>query len=300
MGSGKKYGLFALVCAIFGTTFLAIRLGLEAGASPLFYASLRFLSAGILMTAGLFAAGRLSLRGARRLAARSVVLSLFLTVGTFGLMFLAQTRVDSGLMARLDAVGPLFTALFAALLLGKRLSAVHAAAFALGTAGTFLMAGPSAAASLPHLAAAAGSVVLYAAGNALYPRLFSREEDPVAVSALQTLAGGLVLFVLALLFEKPAFPAAALGPLLWLILAGSVVAHTATLILVREAGPVFASAWLYVAPAVATVAGFLVLDERVSLAGLAGTGLALAGVFAMDRAEGAVQPAARRRGKAAA
>jgi type IV secretory pathway VirB3-like protein len=89
-----------------------------------------------------------------------------------------------------------------------------------------------------------GSVVIYAAGNAVYPRLFGSDDDPVAVSALQTLIGGLILLAAAPVLEAPVFPMAALAPLLYLAIAGSVVAHTATLILVRDAGPVFASSWL--------------------------------------------------------
>ena len=285
MRTRKTYALFALVCAIFGTTFLAIRLGLEAGASPLFYAGIRFVIAGTVLALFLLLSGRITLRKAWSLAPRSALLSLFLTVGTFGLMFVAETRVDSGLMARLDATGPLFTAVFATFFLGKRLTIAHALAFVLGMAGTLLMASPAALAGGPYLAAAMGSVVIYAAGNALYPRLFGTEDDPVVVSALQTLIGGLILLAAAPLLEVPVFPMTALAPLLYLAFAGSVVAHTATLILVRDAGPVFASSWLYVAPAVATFAGFLVLGESVTVAALAGTALALGGVLVMDKAE---------------
>jgi drug/metabolite transporter (DMT)-like permease len=285
MKTRKTWALFALVCAIFGTTFLAIRVGLDAGAPPLFFAALRFVSAGLLLTGVLAATGRLGFASVRALAGRSAVLSLFLTVGTFGFMFVAETKVDSGLMARLDATGPLFTAVFAALFLGKRLSPAHYGAFLLGTAGTVLIAEPSSLADPLYLAAAAGSVVTYAAGNALYPRLFSPSDDPLAASALQTLFGGLALLAASLLLETPAFPAAAFPALLWLVLAGSVVALTATLVLVRDAGPVFASGWLYVSPAVATFAGALILGEPVTAPGIAGTGLALAGVFLLDRAE---------------
>ncbi len=285
MKTRKTWALFALVCAIFGTTFLAIRLGLDAGASPLFFASIRFVLAGGLLTAGLIVSGRLSPRALPALLPRAAILSLFMTVGTFGCMFVAETRVDSGLMARLDATGPLITALLASLFLGKRISAPHLPAFALGMAGSLLIASPAAGAEPVFLAAAAGSVVSYAAGNAVYPRLFRRGENPAAVNALQSLVGGILLLIAALVFEQPAFPAAALGPLLWLVVAGSMVAHTSTLVLVRDAGPVFASSWLYVSPCVATAAGALVLGEKVALPGLAGTLLALAGVFLLDRAE---------------
>jgi len=285
MRSKKTWMLFALVCAIFGTTFLAIRLGLDAGASPLFFASLRFVIAGTLLSAALLGTGRLSPRVALSIAPRAAALSLFLTVGTFGCMFIAETRVESGLMARLDASGPLVTALFASIFLGARLSVVHALAFALGMVGSLFIASSAAAAEAPYLAAAAGSVVLYAAGNALYPRLFRSDEDPLAISALQSLIGGIVLLAAALVFEAPVFPSAAIGPLLWLVVAGSIVAHTAVLILVRDAGPIFASSWLYASPCVATLAGAIVLGEKTTPLGIIGMGLALGGVFLLNRTE---------------
>ena len=285
MQTPKTYALFALVCAIFGTTFLAIRTGLDAGASPLFYAGLRFVIAGLVLSVALFASGRLTFCAAISLAPRAALLSGFLTVGTFGCMFVAETRIDSGLMARLDTAGPLLTALFAAMFLGKRLRPAHGLAFILGSAGSFFIASPAALAEPAFLVAAIGSVLFYAAGNAIYPLLFRARENPVAVSALQTLIGGIVLLAAAPLLETPAFPAAAFGSLLWLALAGSVVAQTATLVLIRDAGPVFASSWLYVSPAVATVAGALLLGEPFTALGLAGTAAALAGVFVMDRAE---------------
>lgn len=291
MRTRKTWLLFALVCAVFGTTFLAIRLGLDAGASPLLFAGLRFVSAGVVLSFLLAAAGRFPIRRALSDLPRAALLSLFLTVGTFGFMFVAETRVSSGLMARLDSTGPLFTALFAAAFLGRRFTRLHAAAFALGAAGTALIADPAVAADPAYLAAAGASVLLYAAGNALYPRLFPGDADPLSASALQSLVGGVLLLAIALAVETPAFPAAAIGPLLYLSLAGSVFAHTAALVLVRDAGPVFASSWLYVAPAIATCAGAVVLGERISAAGVAGTALALGGVFLLDRAE--TRPAGR-------
>jgi drug/metabolite transporter (DMT)-like permease len=286
MSRRRIYGLFALVCLIFGSTFLAIRIGLDEGASPLFFAALRFVSAGGCMLALLLLTKRTSFTRLRPLLLRSAVLSLFLTVGTFGCMFIAETRVDSGLMARLDGAGPIVTAVFAAVLLGKKLNLRHGMAFVTGSAGVLLMAAPAASRSEPFfLAMAMASVVLYAAGNAVYPRLFRHEEDTVTVSALQSFVGGILLLVAALMLEDIAFTSAAVPALLYLIVGGSIVAHTATLVLVREAGPVFASGWLYAAPVAATALGALVLGEGVGASDFLGILLALGGVFLLNRAE---------------
>ncbi len=285
MQKNKIYSLFILVCLIFGSTFLAISLGLQAGASPLFYAAIRFTAAGMIMLILLRIFRRINLDEIKSLLFRSLILSLFMTVGTFGCMFIAQTSVDSGFMARLDSTGPLITALFASLFLGKKLSIYHFIAFILGMAGSFLIASPAIEAKPLYFAIAAGSVILYAAGNAIYPLLFSREDDTVLISALQSLTGGLILMIIALAFETVSFTSEAIFPLLYLVIGGSIIGHTATLVLVREAGPVFASAWLFVAPAVATLLGFIVLNEAVSVSSITGTVLTLSGVFILDKAE---------------
>lgn len=285
MGNYKKYGLFVLVCFIFGNTFLAISLGLRAGASPLYFAATRFFSAGVLMLIPLILLKKASLRTIRNLFLRSFILSLFLITGTFGLMFIAQTRVDSGFMARLDATGPLITAFLAAMLLRKKLNWIHIAALLLGTAGTFLIASPASGADPLYLLAAAGSVVFYALGNILYPLLFTEKEDPVLISALQNIFGGLVLGIAAFATGSTELPKTVLGPLLYLIIAGSIIAQTGTLILVKTAGPVFASGWLYVAPVIATLSGVLVLNEAISVEGITGTLLALGGTFLLGKAE---------------
>ena len=285
MRNRKIYILFVLVCTLFGTTFLFISLGLKAGASPLFFAAIRFTAAGGIMLSALLLSRRVSPGTVRSMAGRGIIFSLFMTVGTFGCMFLAQTRVDSGFMARFDATGPLVTAVFAAICLGKKISAKHYTAFILGTAGGFFIASPTARAEPVYLIFAAGSVLLYAAGNVLYPLLFSDTEDPILVSAIQSFSGGLILLGTAVATERLQFPPAAIVPLLYLIFGGSIIGHTAVLVLVRDAGPVFASGWLYVAPVIATALGGLALDEPITASGILGMVLALAGVFVLNRAE---------------
>ncbi len=302
MKTRKSIALFTVICGIFGTTFLAISLGLDAGASPLFFAGIRFTCAGLILFCIVLARGGVSRPGFAgvfprlfALLPRSVLLSLFLTVGTFGCIFIAQTRVDSGFMARLDATGPLVTAALSFLFLAKRFNVLHALALILGTVGTLLIVVPGVPSlpsggqamleGWPFVLMAIGSVIFYAAGNAVYPLLFASHDDPIEVSALQTLSGGGLLLVLSVITEHPVLPVAALGPLLYLILAGSVVAQTATLILVRDEGPVFASMWLYVAPPIASIAGALVRHEALAPGGLLGMILAMAGVTLMTWAE---------------
>lgn len=280
------YSLFALECTIFGTTFLMIRIGLLAGASPFFYAGIRFLLAGILLLGTLVVTRKSDFRSLLRISLRSAFISIFLTTATFGCMFWAESRIESGYMARLDAAGPVITAIFAAALTRTSIGRLQLAGFIAGTVGVFLLASRIDSGADPAgVVAAIGSVVSYAVGMALYPRLFDDHVDPLSVNALQMTIGGALLLLIAPFSEKISLPTtpAVLLPLLYLVVAGSMVAHTVNLLVIRNLGAVFASSWLYVAPPLASAAGALFLGESVGAKEGIGTLLALAGCFLISK-----------------
>ena len=52
---------FTVMCLVFGTTFLAIKIGVEAGMPPFLSAGLRFVIAGALMFTWMWMKGKVSL-----------------------------------------------------------------------------------------------------------------------------------------------------------------------------------------------------------------------------------------------
>jgi drug/metabolite transporter (DMT)-like permease len=299
MKSKSVYAVFCLVCAIFGTTFLAIKVGVAAGAPPFLFAGMRFASAGAVLTLGLLASGRASLRSLAALAPRAALLSLLYIVVNFGATFWAEQYISSSAAAQIDAAGPIASALLSSLFLGKRLKAAHGLGIAAGFAGVWLVvrgaAGAGAtgggaspgdlglAASLVMLAGAIG----FAGASILYKRLFDDSADPISVNAINMLSGGVGLIVVACLAGQTSFPVgrASLGALLYLIVVGSLVGHSANLWLVKKAGPLFTSSWSYVSPVIATAFGALALGERVSAWSAAGAALTLFGVYVITKAE---------------
>jgi drug/metabolite transporter (DMT)-like permease len=285
--SRKPWAAFAVMCAVFATTFLAIRIGVRDGASPFLFAGLRFGVAGALLLGALLLRRRATWRDVKRLSPRAFAVSLPLTTITFGAMYWAESRIDSGLMSRLEALGPVVTALLARALLGSRLPRIAWLGLGLGVTGGVLLAGAAQGGRVEPagLSLALVSVVAYAAGLVLYDRLFGPDDDPVTVSALQSLLGGVALLAAAPLLERAVWPptAPAWFALAYLTIAGSILAHSLSLVVVRDAGSVFASSWLYVSPPIATVLGALVLGERFGTTEVLGTGLALSGVYLVSR-----------------
>ncbi|HOX31563.1 MAG TPA: EamA family transporter [Spirochaetales bacterium] len=311
MREKRVYAVFGLVCAVFGTTFLAIRIGLSSGAPPFLFAGLRFSAAGAILAAALLAAGRASLAGLAALAPRAALLSLPYVVLNFGATFWAEQHIGSATAAQIDAVGPIASALLSALFLGKRLGPGHGLGVAAGFVGVWLIVGgsaaPEAGAASPELRLAASIAMLvgavgFAGSSILYKRLFDDSADPFAVNALNMLFGGAGLLALAAAAGQRAFPleAGTLLPLAYLVVMGSLVGHSANLWLVREAGPLFASSWSYVSPIIATGVGAIALGEATGPRSLAGAALTLAGVYAIGRAERGGGAGGRRRAAKAA
>jgi len=285
--SRKSWAAFSVMCTVFGTTFLAIRIGVRDGASPFLFAGLRFTVAGALLLGVLLLRRGAAWREVKRLSPRAFAVSLPLTTITFGTIYWAEGRIDSGLMSRLETLGPVVTALLARALLGSRLPRIAWLGLGLGVMGGGLLAGAAQGGQVDPagLGLALVSVVAYAAGLVLYDRLFGPNDDPMIVSALQSLLGGLALLAAAPLLERPVWPptAPAWWTLAYLTIAGSILGHSLSLVVVRDAGSVFASSWLYVSPPIATVLGALVLGERFETTELLGTGLALFGVYLVSR-----------------
>jgi drug/metabolite transporter (DMT)-like permease len=297
MRSKNVYAVFCLVCAVFGTTFLAIRVGVSAGAPPFLFAGLRFTAAGAILGLALLASRRVTLAALAALAPRAALLSLPYIVFNFGGTFWAEQYIASSAAAQIDAVCPIASAILSSLLLGKRLKLAHVLGIAAGFAGVWLIVsgavgGPGGTAGRGGLELAASLVMLasaigFAASGILYKRLFDDSVDSFAVNSLNMLFGGLGLLVLAALTGEGSFPAAApaLVSLAYLVVVGSLVGHSANLWLVRKAGPLFTSSWSYVSPVIATIAGALLLGEKVGMGGAAGAALTLAGVYLIGRAE---------------
>ncbi len=292
---GRAYAVLCLVCLVFGTTFLAIRVGVASGAPPFLFAGLRFSAAGAALAAILLATRRASARELAALAPRAALLSVPYIIVNFGATFWAEQYIASGTAAQIDAACPAASAALSALFLGKRLRPAHFLGIAAGFGGVCLIVGGAGAAegaaegSMALIASIVmlGGAICFAGASVLYKRLFSESDDPFAVNALNMLFGGLGLAAAAAATGSRPFPieAGTLLPLAYLVVVGSLVGHSANLWLVKAAGPLFASQWSYVSPLIATAAGALLLGEKLGLCAAAGTAATLAGVAIVSRAE---------------
>ncbi len=274
--------LYVLVCLIWGSTWIAIKFGLE-GVPPFLGAGLRFaLAAAVLWALVLLqkVPWRLSSDG-RRAAPVAGVLGFGIC---YGLVYWSETRVSSGLVAVLHALVPLVVAVMTAFVVKtETLTRRKAIGILIGTSGVVLLFWPEkgvvAADGWGLLAALLAG--LGAGVNLTVQSVYSKKDDARALNAWGMSIGAAILLSMSLLLERGTpvtWSAANAGALLYLSLAGSVVAFLSYYRLIRLMPATQVSLITLIFPAVALVLGWLVLGETIGRNGLHGIVLIMGGV----------------------
>src|SRR5271157_408240 len=128
---------FAIIYLVWGSTFLAIRVGVRE-VPPFLLAGMRFFAAGILIYLWMRAKGSPS--PTRREWASASLLAVLIFVGDYGLLFWAEKRVPSGIAAVMMATIPVFMALSEIVFLRtQRLTLRLALALLIGIAGVAVL-----------------------------------------------------------------------------------------------------------------------------------------------------------------
>ncbi|NKF23956.1 EamA family transporter [Solimonas sp. C16B3] len=286
---------FAIVYVVWGSTYLAIRIGVEH-APPVLFAGLRFLLAAPLMIAYAWWRGDRLPRAWRDWWMIAVVAVLML-VGGNGLVTWSEHWVPSNQAALIVATSALWMAGFGTLgNSGERLDRWTLAGLVVGFAGVAVLVGDGLRMSLapwPAYVALLLAPIMWAAGSVL-----SRRHPvgcaPMMTAALQMAVTGIIMTVLGLAMgeaEQWRWTGQAIGALIYLAVLGSCVAYGAYFWLVHQVSPAQLGTYAYVNPAVAVLLGWLVLDERLSTMQVGGTSVILLSVIV-------VTWASRRRAKA--
>src|SRR5258707_12082546 len=132
---------FAIIYFVWGSTYLAIRVG-DREVPPFLLAAMRFLIAGLLLYGWMIARGGRSPTGRQWTSASLLAILIF--VLDYGLLFWAEQRVPSGVAAVMMATIPAFMALSGIILLRtQRMTARFGTALLIGIVGVAVMATPS-------------------------------------------------------------------------------------------------------------------------------------------------------------
>jgi drug/metabolite transporter (DMT)-like permease len=277
---------FAIIYFVWGSTFLAIRIGVQE-VPPFLLAGMRFVIAGFVLFAWMRAKGT-AFPTMREWRSVSLLAVLFFVLD-YGLVFWAEVRVPSGITAVMMAMIPAFMALSEILILKtQRLTLRLAIALLVGIGGVAVLVSRSASfgdAPINTLGAVALLVasISWALGSALTRKL-PLPSDKAMSSGAQMLVGGILLTLTAAsLGEFRGFHIQAVSQRAWialvyLIVAGSIVAFTAYVWLIHHESPTKVGTYAYVNPVVAVVLGYFFAGEALSFRTIAGTTLILVSV----------------------
>jgi drug/metabolite transporter (DMT)-like permease len=281
----RAYLSWAIICIVWGTTYLAIRVSLET-LPPGLSAGLRWLIAGSLLVAGHLATRR-PLPKVSEWPGFAVLGILFIVCGN-GLVVFAEQWVPSGLTAVLLATTPFWMVGLERLLPhGERPTARTWAGLVVGFAGIVLLVWPEMSAGgangsrfLLGVAALQLGCITWSAGSA-YTRWRHKEHSALGGAAVQMIAGGLILTAIGSVageWSRLAFSARSAVAFGYLVLVGSIVAYSAYIYTLKHLPVSTISLYSYINPVIAMVLGSLVLAEPLGLRTALASAIVLAGV----------------------
>ncbi|MHB8622110.1 MAG: EamA family transporter [Sulfuricaulis sp.] len=274
---------FSAVYIIWGSTYLAIRVGVQQ-LPPALFAGSRFIVAGTLLA--LYARWRGQKFPSLWHEWRTIAItSLFMLVGANGLVVWGEQWVPSNQTALIVATTALWLAGFGTLgTQGQKLAPRTALGLAVGFLGAAMLLLPHTGVTLDHfwaqLAILAASPA-WAAGS-MYAKRSRLATPPLMVAALQSLVAGIVFCGFGLAAGEAmrwSWSLTALAALAYLIIFGSCFAYAAYIWLLHEVSPAALGTYAYINPLVAVVLGWLLLQETLSAKQLAGTVVILLGVM---------------------
>jgi len=276
--------VWLVLCGIWGSTWLFIKLGLK-DLPPLTFAGIRF----VIGCAILFAIIRI--RGIHLPRGRAdwglLAVTGILSFGlNYGLVFWGEQHITSGLAALLQATLPAFGLVFAHFHLpGERLSWTKIGGVVLGVCGVAVVFSNQLA--IAGRQALAGCIALilsaaFAAYSNVLVKAYGKKLNPAIMAAGQMFFGLLLLLAVGLPLEGNPFrfhwtPMSVIA-LLYLAVVGSVIAFMLYYWLVLNMDVTKSMLIALVTPVVAVILGMLVLDEEFGWRTLAGGAMIMLGI----------------------
>jgi drug/metabolite transporter (DMT)-like permease len=271
-GKAKLIAAFAAVYVLWGSTYLAIRFGVET-IPPFLMAGTRHLTAGVLLYLWV------RLRGGARPDWRhwrtATVIGAMMLLGGNGLVTWAERRVPSGLAALIVASVPLWMALLDGIHKRMRPRLPVVAGLIIGLAGLLVLVAPGNLAGKGRVDLLGAGALLLAAlswtAGSLYSRRVRLPESVLTVTAMEMIGGGSLLWGVGLALgegsrlDLASVSTRSLLSLGYLIVFGSLIGFSAYVYLLHATTPARVSTYAYVNPIVAVLLGWALAGEAVTL-----------------------------------
>ncbi len=261
---------FLVIYVVWGSTYLAIRFGLET-LPPFFMGSVRFLIAGSVMY--LFSRWRGAPKPTLAEWRSSAVVGFLLLFVGNGSVSWAEQRVSSGMTSLLVGTVPLWLVL-CEWVQGKRPRVAQVLGVIIGLVGVGLLVLPASGDARATAVDPMGALVLTVSAlswtvGSLYARTAKTAKPATLAIGMQMLIGGVLLGLLSTASGELAQVAAtsisrnSMLALLYLIVFGSLLGFSTYMWLLRVASPTAVGTYAYVNPVVAVLLGVLLAGETL-------------------------------------
>jgi drug/metabolite transporter (DMT)-like permease len=276
--------VFSLICFIWGSTWLAIRIGLET-LTPMFSCGLRFVLASLLILLWMriksmkFQKDKTSIR-------LYLIMGFFSFVIPFGLVYWAEQFVPSGLSAVLFAVYPFFVVLFSYLLIpSQTIGFVKIIGVVIGFAGILVIFSDDLGGDITsYFLGMSGVVVsgMMQACIAVIIKKHGKHLNPLTMNFFPMAIAGVSLLLIGSLFEDLSnldFNTNAVLSIFYLAFFGSIVTFTSYYWLLKRVNVIMLSLMAFITPIVALILGWLAYNEQLTSDHFWGSMLVLTGLL---------------------
>lgn len=280
----KAYSAWIAVCIIWGTTYLAIRVGV-ANLPPMLFAGLRWITAGAILISYLKIKGE-KFPGRKEILPIAIVGIALLGFGN-GLVVIGEQWVNSGLTALLITTTPFWmVGIQAVFYKDLEINFKTIAGLILGLAGVTLIFGGRFEELLngSYLIGAAsimGAVIAWAAGS-VYSKHNEISVHPMMSAALQMLIAGFIQTILGFILGEASaveFTAAGLLSFAYLAMVGSIFGYGSYIYAIAHLPLPLVSTYAYINPVIAVFLGWLILNERLDFIIIISALIIIAGVI---------------------
>lgn len=268
----KAYIALLIVCIFWGTTYLALRIGVK-DFPPFLFSGIRQIGAGMLLFVAMFFMGKLEKLTIKDIARQVLPGILLITLGN-GIIGWAELYIPSGLAALIVSIMPIYVVVIN-LISGKEQKHFNAKiifGFVLGCAGIVLIFKDNLSdlgkpEYLWGVLASFAACLFWAIGS-IYMKSNTFNTNAYSNAAIQFTSGGLGCFVLSLCFDDythfTTVTSESLWSLLYLTLIGSILAYMSYLYAIKHLPIILVSTYAYVNPVIAILLGVAILNEKIT------------------------------------
>jgi drug/metabolite transporter (DMT)-like permease len=278
-------GIYILTCMIWGSTWLAIKIGLES-IPPIISAGYRFTLASILIL-GVISIKKIKIQTDITAIKLYVSMAFFSFIFPYGLIYWAEQFVPSGLTAILYAVYPFSIAIFSFNMIpSEKIGINKIIGIIISFTGLYVIFSESFTGNLDNYVLGLIAVFISAimqSGIAVSIKKYGRHLHPLAMNFYPMLIAGIVLLAYGFNIERQLnikYDYKALFSVFYLALFGSLITFTSYYWLIKRVNIIIVSLITFITPIIALFLGWFFYREELSLHQLAGCLLVLVGLLA--------------------